>query len=151
MKFIVTKELGRLAKWLKILGFDTEYHAENKEGSLSLRALQEDRIVLTRNSHWGAHSGIRTLYIKSDSVYAQIQQVLSELSFAADETQMFTRCILCNEALSVIEKEKVKDKVPEYVFKSQENFVNCPRCQKIYWQGSHRGNVKEIIAKLPNS
>ena len=53
MKFIVTKELGRLAKWLRILRFDTEYYAENKEGSLSIWALQEGRIVLIRNSRWG--------------------------------------------------------------------------------------------------
>lgn len=102
MKFILTKELGRLVKWLRILGFDAESCARNKEVSLSIKALQEDRIVLTRNNHWGAHPGIRKLHIQSDSVYAQIQQVLSQLSLAADNAQMFTRCILCNESLIVI-------------------------------------------------
>lgn len=148
MRFIVTKELGRLSKWLRILGFDTEYFTEDKEVSLIIRALQEDKIILTRNTHWGKHLGIKKLHIQSDSVYAQLQQVVRELPLVLDKSRMFTRCVLCNEALEAVEKERVKDRVPEYVFTTHENFVICAHCQRIYWQGSHWGNVEKILKEI---
>lgn len=148
MRFIVTKELGRLSKWLRILGYDTEYFTENKGARLSIRALQEDRIILTRNTHWGEHPGIKKLHIQGDSVYEQLRQAVKELGIKPQESAMFTRCILCNEVLREIEKGTVKDKVPEYVFKTQNRFLNCPKCERIYWQGSHWGNVTEIIKEI---
>ena len=150
MKFILTQELGRLAKWLRILGLDAEYCTEDKGSSLLIRALQEDRIILTRNVRLGQHAGIKMLQIKSDYINEQLQQVAQALSLKLEKSSMFTRCILCNEILQAIAKEKVKDKVPEYVFETQNDFVTCPECRRIYWQGSHWGNVKEIIDKLPN-
>lgn len=148
MKFILTKELGRLAKWLRILGFDTEYFTESQESTFIIKALQEDRVILTRNVHLGQHAGIKMLQIKPDYVNEQLKQVMQELSLKPNKSLMFTRCILCNEALRAIEKEKVKDKVPEYVFKTQSDFVTCPKCQRIYWQGSHWGNINTILKEI---
>jgi uncharacterized protein with PIN domain len=148
MKFILTKELGRLAKWLRILGFDAEYFTEDKEATLIIKALQEDRIILTRKARIGQHCGIRMLRIASDYVNEQLKQIVKELSLKPDTSLMFTRCILCNEALTEIEKEKVKDRVPEYVFKAQEDFVTCPKCLRAYWRGSHWGNVAKTLKDI---
>lgn len=148
MKFILTKELGRLAKWLRILGFDTEYFTEDKETTLIIKALQEERIILTRNLRLGQRPGIKKLHISSDIFIEQLRQALRELSLKPDEAAMFTRCIICNEPLSNMEKEKVKDKVPEYVFKTQSDFVSCPICKRIYWQGSHWGNAEKTLKEI---
>jgi len=151
MKLILTKELGRLAKWLRILGIDTAYFDQERLSSLIIQALKEDRIILTRNQRLVRPTGIRIVFIKSESIKEQLKEALEALRIQPEEKKMFTRCILCNEELLVIEKEKVKDRVPEYVFKTQEDFITCPKCQRIYWQGTHWGNVAQTVKELWNS
>ena len=64
---------------------------------------------------------------------------------------MFSRCIICNVELEDIDKAKVKDKVPEYVFKTQGEFITCPKCQRIYWQGTHWGNVRRCLEEIESN
>ena len=148
MKFILTKELGRLAKWLRILGFDTLYFNQDNPGSLIVQALRDERVILTRNQHLPQARGVTIIRITAETLKAQIPQIVETLNIKLDSQRMFTRCILCNEALTDIEKEKVKDKVPEYVFKTQNDFVRCPKCNRIYWQGTHWGNVVETLKEI---
>lgn len=88
------------------------------------------------------------LLVKSDYCNEQLKQVVKDLDLKPQADLMFTRCILCNELLSRIEKEKVEDKVPAYVFKTQDNFITCPKCQRIYWQGSHWGNMEDTLKEI---
>jgi len=148
MKFLLTKELGRLAKWLRILGLDTTYSKEAKAATLIIEALREERIIITRNHRLPAGRGVRIVVIEQEKIKAQLAEILEALKIKPDPDQMFTRCILCNEELQAIEKEKVKDKVPEYVYKTQEEFITCPKCRRIYWQGTHWGNVASTIKEL---
>ncbi|MCM8779938.1 MAG: Mut7-C RNAse domain-containing protein [Candidatus Omnitrophica bacterium] len=150
MKFILTKELGRLSKWLRILGFDTAYFTKDNMGTLIVEALKDERIILTRRQKMPKAPGVKILNINSDVITEQVKQVLSELKLKTKEELMFSRCIICNAVLEEIEKEKVKNKVPEYVFQTQTNFITCPKCQRIYWQGTHWGNVKKILDKITN-
>ncbi|MCM8757470.1 MAG: Mut7-C RNAse domain-containing protein [Candidatus Omnitrophica bacterium] len=146
IKFILTKELGRLAKWLRILGFDTIYFKEENKGLLLLTSLREERIILTRNQRLAKIRGPRIINIKSDNLKGQLREVL-EL-FKIDEEKMFSRCVICNLELDHIEKEKVKGKVPEYVFQTQNNFYTCKSCGRTYWQGTHWGNVTKILEEI---
>ncbi len=150
MKFLLTKELGRLAKWLRILGYDTLYFNQDNLSSLIIQALRDNRIILTRNHRLPQSRGVKILVIKAERIKEQMSEALKTLKLELDSDKMFSRCIICNEELVDIDKEKVKDKVPEYVFKTQDNFITCPQCNRIYWRGTHWGNVKEIIAKLSN-
>lgn len=146
-KFILTKELGRLAKWLRIMGFDASYFKEENKSILIITSLQEERIILTRDSRLSRFSGIRMLRIKSDFVKEQIEQVIADLKLKPNENGMFTRCIVCNELLGDIEKQKIKNKIPEYVYKTQSTFVSCPACKRVYWQGTHWGNVRKFLGE----
>ena len=148
MKFILTKELGRLAKWLRILGFDTEYFNQDNLSSLMIQALRDERIILTRNQRLAKPAGVKITLVKTEKIKEQIAEVLKGLKLRPVPDTMFTRCIICNEELVAIAKEKIKDKVPEYVFKTQSNFITCPKCQRIYWQGTHWGNVTAIIKEI---
>lgn len=148
MKFILTQELGRLAKWLRILGFDAEYFDRDNASSLIIQALRDERIILTRNSRLPQGKGMKSVLIKAEKIKEQLKEVLGELKIKPDSEAMFTRCILCNTGLVEIAKEKVKGKVPEYVFNTQEDFITCPKCQRIYWQGTHWGNVAKTLAEL---
>lgn len=151
MKFIATKELGKLSKWLRILGYDTEYFTNNNIGSLIIAALKEERIILTRQQKMPQGKGVKVVQIASDFVKKQLQQVMADLGLKPSADLMFRRCILCNEELIEIEKERVKDKVPEYVLQSQEDFITCPRCKRIYWQGTHWGNVVKTLKEIAES
>ena len=148
MKFIVTKELGRLARWLRILGFDTVYFSSDNKGTLIVQALREDRIIVTRSKAKREELKKKSVEIASNELKAQLKEVIKALNIKIDEKRMFTRCTLCNEPLVEVEKEEVKGLVPEYVYKTKSLFMKCPACNKIYWQGSHRGRVKEVIKLL---
>ena len=148
MKFILTKELGRLAKWLRILGFDTSYYNQDKLSSLIIQALRDERIILTRNQRLPQARGLKIVLIKNEKIKKQVEEVLKTLKIVLEPEMMFSRCILCNAKLADIAKDKVKDKVPEYVFKTQEDFVTCPKCQRIYWQGTHWGNVQKTLEEI---
>lgn len=151
MKFIVTKELGRLTKWLRILGFDAECFTQNKYSSLIIQALKDDRVLVTRSHRMPAHTGIRMVIINSDRVLIQLKELLNALRIEVDKDIMFTRCVVCNNALVPIEKAKVKDKVPEYVFNTQDKFTVCEICKRLYWQGTHWGNIAKILDKIKNN
>ncbi|RKY32230.1 MAG: hypothetical protein DRP74_03115 [Candidatus Omnitrophota bacterium] len=148
MKFLLTKELGRLARWLRILGFDSEYFNQERAGALIIKALRESRIIITRNHKLPQARGIKTVLLRNEKIHEQLIETLGELHIKADKERMFSRCIICNHELEEVSKKSVRDKVPEYVFKTQENFVTCPRCNRIYWQGTHWGNVNTTLEKL---
>jgi hypothetical protein len=148
MKFILTRELGRLSKWLRILGFDTEYVRENKLSSLIILALRDERIILTRNGRMPDLPGAKVVYIKSERIKEQLLQLLKELNLKPDSELMFSRCTICNLALEQIEKQSVMNKVPEYVFNTQDFFLACPDCKRIYWQGTHWGNVQKVLEEI---
>ncbi len=148
MKFILTKELGRLAKWLRILGFDTVYFNQDKTSSLIIEALRDGRIILTRNRHLPKTGGLKIVVIQAEKIRDELSEALKTLKIKPCSDMMFTRCIICNEELKEIDKEKVKDKIPEYVFKTQEHFITCPKCQRIYWQGTHWGNIAKTLEEI---
>jgi uncharacterized protein with PIN domain len=148
VKFLLTQELGRLARWLRILGFDSAYFNQANSSSLIIQALRDERIILSRNHRLPQARGIKIVLLKSETIKEQLAEVFSALRIKPDTRMMFTRCLICNQELQGIEKEKVKAQVPEYVYQTQENFVRCPQCRRIYWQGTHWGNVQNVIAEI---
>ncbi len=148
MKLILTKELGRLSKWLRILGIDAAYFKQENHGSLIIQALRDNRIILTRNQKLPKSGGVKIVLVRGERIKEQIQEILKKLDIKPDAETIFTRCILCNEKLTDIDKGEVKDKVPEYVFNTQKDFITCPKCRRIYWQGTHWGNVQKILNEI---
>jgi len=148
MKFIVSHELGRLARWLRILGFDAAYFTSADRTKLTMLSLKEDRIILTRDTRLSRYAGYRTLRVDSDLFKEQVSQVLKGLNLEIDEDKLFTRCIVCNQELQETDKQEIKSKVPEYVFQTQESFKICPKCKRIYWQGTHWGNVRKVLKEV---
>ncbi len=151
MQFILTPELGRLVKWLRILGLDAVYFNQINFSALLIQALRDNRIILTRNSRLvNKVRAVKLIQIKSDQVKEQLRQVLQELSLKLDSARMFNRCTICNIELNKIDRQQVRHRVPEYVFKTQSGFLTCPSCQRIYWSGTHWGNVSKILEEIDN-
>ncbi|MBD3426932.1 MAG: hypothetical protein GF409_06855 [Candidatus Omnitrophica bacterium] len=146
-KFIVTKELGKLAKWLRILGYDSVYYRDSDVAGLVIRALREKRILLTRQADLEKYKGIKDVIIEHDHVEDQLEQVTGSLGLSFSEEDMFRICVECNSPLEPVEKEKVKGRVPEYVYRTHKQFKQCPECDKIFWKGSHWDMVTGWLEK----
>ncbi|MDD2689778.1 MAG: Mut7-C RNAse domain-containing protein [Candidatus Omnitrophica bacterium] len=148
MKFILTKELGRLSKWLRILGFDAAYFKQGNASSLIIEALRDGRIIITRNQRLPKSGGIQIVLIRQENLKGQLQELLNTLKISLERQAMFSRCIICNVELKDIDKKEVKLRVPAYVFETQEHFVICPKCNRIYWPGTHWGNVEKALERI---
>ena len=146
-KFIVTGEVGRLARWLRLLGFDCIFFDRQKKKDLIIESLREDRIILTRETRLSRFSGVRMVHIESDFVEKQLVQVMRNLRLKVDRKRMFTRCVECNTLTVKAQKEKIKSKVPPYVYKTQTEFMRCPNCEKIYWKGTHFNLAHKFLNK----
>ena len=144
-KFIFTKELGRLTKWLRILGFDTEYYNSDNIGTLIVSALRDKRIIVTRRKKIDS---LKTVVIESDEIRGQIRELINKLNLTIDESLMFSRCTICNELIEEVFKEEIRSKVPPYVYETQKNFYQCRKCKKVYWQGTHWGNVQRYLKEI---
>jgi uncharacterized protein len=137
MKFIVDVMLGRLAKRMRLLGIDVLYDRTLDDNEIIRLSLGQDRVILTRDrSLVDRPLAANHLLIKSDLVQQQVKQVLSAFSLASLLNPL-SRCSECNEPLDRITREEARDLVPQYVYENKDLFVRCPRCGRIYWQGTH--------------
>jgi len=148
MKFLVDFMLGRLCKWLRLLGYDASYFVSDKKSELIYQSIKEGRIILTRDHRLSKKKAIKLIIINSDLLEEQLKQIFSELSIKVDPENIFTRCLVCNQVLMEAEKEKVRDKVPSYVFQTQKEFSYCSSCQKIYWKGTHWNLANQLLEKF---
>jgi uncharacterized protein with PIN domain len=148
MKFIVTKEVGRLARWLRILGFDAVYYDQDNTARVLLLALREQRIVVTRNKLLFDTISAKAVYLTQEKVEEQLTAVIEKLGIGIDEEKMFSRCVLCNKVLVPVDKQSIKERVPAYVYKTQDAFMECSRCLRVYWPGTHWGNIRKALKGL---
>ena len=147
-KFIVDFMLGRLAKWLRIFGYDTLYADKRFPENVILNSLKDNRVLVTRNTRLSRNRAWKLILIKSDQFLEQVGQVTGELKLQLLESRFFTRCTYCNSELRAVEDlNSIKDKVPEYVFKTQTKFTACPECGKVYWAGTHYDLLMKTLRK----
>ena len=141
MRFVVDSNVGRLARWLRIAGFDTLFVRDIDDNRLVRIALDEDRVLLTRDRQilkrrLVTSGRLKVILIEDDEVKAQLRQVLTALNLAS-ELRPFSLCVECNEPLVPREKGEVEELVPPYVFRTQTQYMQCPGCLRVYWRGTH--------------
>ena len=152
MKFIVDSNVGRLAKWLRMAGFDTIFINDLDDNRLVRLALSEDRMLLTKDTQIlkrrvVATGRLKVILIESEDVKEQLRQVIKVLHLA-DEIKPFTLCLECNQPLVHREKEEVEGLVPPYVFKTQTQYMQCPSCHRVYWRGTHWQKMSKELEKI---
>ncbi len=143
--------LGKLAKWLKILGFDTEYHRAISDGDLIEKSLKDDRVLLTRDTDLVKRKKLkRYLLIESEDPAQQVRQVLKDRRLKLNNAHFLSRCLICNVRTEQIDREDAKDLVPQYVYSTQKKFSRCPECERIYWGATHTDNILHRLKEKLN-
>jgi uncharacterized protein with PIN domain len=147
LKFAADRMLGRLAKWLRILGQDVIYGPHLTGYGLIRAARAENRMILTRDRRLKKKQPPEFLFIESDHYREQIRQVVDACGLRIGEST-FTRCLECNSVLQPRPKEMVEKIVPPYVFSTQEKFSWCAQCRRVYWPATHHQKMLEELKKL---
>ena len=151
MRFLVTDESKRLARWLRLAGADVELMPAHPLSALYLRAHNEGRVVLTRNGRIKTGGLVRVVQIRSHRLEEQLRQIIQDAGLVVDEAALFTRCDRCNVELAEIEKSAVSDRVPPYVYQTQQEFYTCPACARIYWAATHYDRAVKFFERVQHA
>lgn len=148
LSFAADRTLGKLAKWLRIMGFDTIFESEVC-GDRFPEDLNEDRIVLTRTVSLKKRLRVqRCIFISSNYLSEQLNQVIVEIGIRPADIRPFSICLDCNVAIVAVDKIDVYGLVPDYIFETHSEFHRCCQCHRIFWPGSHTQRSLERIEQL---
>jgi uncharacterized protein len=148
-RFVADAMLGKLTKWLRVMGIDVNYDPDTTDAQLLQCAAQTGSILLTRDRRLLHRRGpVQGLYIESNYYHEQARQVIQAFHLG-NRIRVFSRCLRCNAPLRAIAKQLVVDRVPPYVYATQLTFKHCARCNQLYWGGTHRDNMlRQLKAML---
>lgn len=148
-KFIADCHLGKLAKYLRLMGVDTLFFPHIEDDRLISIAKEENRTILTRDRLLSQRKNAPVLFLEPTDTKKQLQILIDHYKLK-EHPAPFSRCIVCNTPLQVIEKEKIIDSLPKKVKKYFNYFEYCPSCDRIYWQGDHYRHMMEFIEQVLN-
>lgn len=152
ISFVVDSNAGKLAKWLRMMGYDAEFYSDIEDSRLVEIALREGKVLLTRDTQivlrrLVTNGKLRAILTKNDDPKEQLRQVIRELNLDC-RVRQFTRCLECNRVLVGRDKEEVRDLVPPHVFRTQDSYMQCPSCLRLYWQGTHWERMRKALAAI---
>jgi len=140
--------LGKLTRWLRMLGHDVEYSSKLDDAQLIMMAKKERRILLTRDLELyqqATSKGVDTFYLEGKTEAERLAQLAQRFKIKLDIDLETSRCPKCNTRVEPISKENVADKVEESTFSHYDEFWECPKCQQIYWQGAHWTRIRKTL------
>jgi len=147
IRFAADRMLGRLVKWLRVIGQDIIYGPHLTGYGLIRAARQENRLILTRDRGLKKKHPPEFILIASDRYGEQLRQVIEACGLKPWDN-LFTRCLNCNSLLHAKSKASVQEIVPPYVFSTQEKFFWCPKCRRVYWPATHHDRMLEELKKI---
>ena len=143
--------LGKLARWLRILGYDTVYDNFAEDDDLLALAESQDRVLLTRDrplvERAEKRDNVSCLHIDDETLDAQLAQLVTDVDLDLGRPT-FTRCLECNVSIRQVSPEDVVTIVPPHVYKAQTAFFRCPSCQRVFWAGSHTERMDSRLASI---
>ncbi|MGQ9922247.1 MAG: Mut7-C RNAse domain-containing protein [Desulfobacca sp.] len=149
MKFYVDQSLGKLIKWLRLLGFDTHPVQLHPRGSTQLPPRQPEVYFLTQQTSWPARERRPDLLIlTSQDPEEQLAEICQRLQLAPETWLPLQRCSTCNLPLQPLPPDRLEGRVPDYIAASHQQFLECPRCQRVFWEGSHQRRIRRRLEEL---
>jgi uncharacterized protein with PIN domain len=146
MRFVCDSTVGKLARLLRMAGFDTAYVKEDDLARVLALSKGENRLIVSRNSKYLELQLASNFYhVTADEPLDQFRKLVSDLQMQLDEKRFLTRCLQCNEPLEMIATEKVLERLYDFVARTQQEIFICPRCDKLYWHATH---AHAMIARL---
>lgn len=147
-RFVVDGHLGRLAAYLRMLGFDVWYHHTADDALLAAVSSREKRLLLTRDVGLLKRNEVERGYVvRSAAPLEQLREVWERYALGA-HVQAFTRCMVCNGGLRAAESEEVKDLLPPRIRETKTEFSRCVDCGRVFWRGSHYARMLGWIEGL---
>ena len=147
-RFIADAMLGRLARWLRLLGVDCAWDPEIADADLVRRSLEEERIVLTRDRSLPDEWWVSTIHVlPTDEWPEQLVDVMRHFGLAG-ETRLFSRCADCNRRLEPVSASEVSDRVPDDVTQQGLALHRCPACDRLFWDGSHTDRMRAFVERV---
>ena len=147
-RFVLDVHLGKLARELRLLGFDTAYRSDRDDAGIIDCALAEGRIILTRDVGLLKHSRVTHGYwVRSGRPEAQLPEVLRALQLASC-ARPFTRCLACNGLIEPVGKGALTGRVAPPILARHDRFWQCVECRKVYWRGSHYRHMMKRLARV---
>ena len=148
IKFITDATLAGLAKWLRLLGFDTIVYGSEAGRSMMRQAQSQERILLTRRRDMRERQFAGDLFLVPEaSTGQQLSFVIRKYALKINSQKMYRICLICNQRLHPVGREDVRNLVPAFIFENCEQYQQCDCCGKIYWLGSHVQNALQFLEK----
>ena len=144
-RFIADVHLGKLARYLRMLGFDTVYKNSFSLNELISIVQKEDRILLSRNAAFADNDAITSFAIRHEKPFMQLKMVVDHFRLQ-EKIHPFSRCIVCNGLIEYVSKERIIDSLEQNTIASFNEFWQCQLCSRIYWKGSHYEQMQKLIA-----
>lgn len=139
--------LGRLARYLRVLGHDAAYDHLADDPALLRRAARERRVLVTRDTRLAPpRRGPRVVLLRANDTPGQLRELVATLGITR-HPGLLTRCTVCNTRLRAAGAQEVEARVPDYVRSTQRGFVACPGCGRVYWPGTHRPGILAAIER----
>lgn len=146
LRFLADVMLGRLATWLRILGYDCEYDRRWSDREILKQQRETGRFVLTRDRDLLGRLPLDSRYgVECDRVLDQLRDLCRDLDLTVSDDRLFTRCLRCNVELNQASRSEVERNVPPYVFSTQTEFSRCGHCGRIFWAATHRASAVERL------
>lgn len=145
-RLVVDAMLGRLAKWLRLAGYDAAFWREGSDEALMAAAKEQGRLIVTKDHALAGRRGVKAVLLHSDGLDSQIREALAALAAHGPAPEPFTRCAECGALLAVLSHADAQGVVPPYVWHTQTEFRRCTGCGRVYWKGTHWPTVEGRLA-----
>jgi hypothetical protein len=151
MHFAADAMLGKLARWLRLSGYDVYYSRSAEDEELLNVAQREGRVLLTRDTTLAEKArklGTKVVLVESNSIEEQLIQLRKELGLSYEKTPAKALCPECNGEILEVSKSEVSELVPQGVLEAHEEFYRCSQCGKVYWYGSHWRSITKRVVRI---
>jgi len=147
-RFAADRMLGKLAKWLRVLGYDVVYLRRADKEDILVQ-FKQGRTLLTRDRRarlWRNQG--KVFVVQANDPKKQLREVVQGLGLSKQDNALFSRCLFCNQLLTRVSREEVREEVPEYIYQTQDQFYRCKHCGKAYWPGSHPERMRQHLRQI---